>query len=112
MDDDRARALLKDKRAEVQALLTDSDSATAEDQETAQETGDSADSAEPIAAEEVDSAVADSLRERLEAIERAEARIEAGTYGRSVRSGDPIPDERLEFDPTAELTVAEAESLE
>jgi DnaK suppressor protein len=52
-------------------------------------------------------AVAEGLRERLAAIQRAEARVEAGTYGRSVRSGDPIPEERLEADPAAELTVEE-----
>jgi DnaK suppressor protein len=40
-------------------------------------------------------------------IERAQKRLEAGTYGLSVRSGRPIPDERLEADPAAELTVEE-----
>ena len=35
-------------------------------------------------------------------------RLEAGTYGRSTLSGDVIPDERLEADPAAELTVDEA----
>ena len=47
-------------------------------------------------------------RARLAALERAEARLAAGIYGRSVRSGRPIPDERLEADPLAELTVDEA----
>ena len=51
----------------------------------------------------------DSLRERLAAIEKAERRLEEGTYGKSVRSGAPIPDERLEADPAAELTVDEAQ---
>jgi DnaK suppressor protein len=45
----------------------------------------------------------------LAAIDRAEQRLAAGTFGRSVRSGAPIPDERLEADPAAELTVQEAE---
>ena len=40
-------------------------------------------------------------------MERAEARLAAGTYGLSVQSGEPIPDERLEVVPTAELTVEE-----
>ena len=31
----------------------------------------------------------------------------AGTYGRSVRSGVAIADDRLEADPAAELTVEE-----
>lgn len=49
----------------------------------------------------------DELRAQLAALERAEARLVAGTYGFSVASGDPIPDERLEAFPTAELTVEE-----
>jgi DnaK suppressor protein len=49
------------------------------------------------------------LQRRLEAVERAEERLAAGTYGLSVRSGEPIPDERLEVVPTAELTVEESE---
>jgi DnaK suppressor protein len=36
--------------------------------------------------------------------------LTAGTYGRSTVSGVPIPDERLEADPAAELTVEEAQS--
>ena len=54
--------------------------------------------------------VAGNLQERLAAIDRALARLEAGTYGRSVISGQPIPDERLEADPAAELTIEEARS--
>src|SRR2546427_401071 len=49
-----------------------------------------------------------SARARLAAIDRAEQRLDAGTYGRSIRSGQLIPDERLEADPAAELTVDEA----
>jgi DnaK suppressor protein len=48
------------------------------------------------------------MRDRLAAIDRALRRLDEGTYGRSVRSGVPIPDERLEADPAAELTVEEA----
>jgi DnaK suppressor protein len=40
-------------------------------------------------------------------VERAEPRLRAGTYGLSVKSGEPIPAERLEALPTAELTVEE-----
>ena len=46
---------------------------------------------------------------RLAAIVRAEHRIEDGTFGLSVSSGVPIPDDRLEADPAAELTVEEAQ---
>ena len=57
----------------------------------------------------MDDAIAASLRERLDTLDRAEQRLSDGTYGRSVRSGLPIPDERLEADPAAELTVEEAQ---
>jgi len=50
------------------------------------------------------------LRDRLAAITRAEQRLKDGTFGQSIRSGLPIPDERLEADPAAELTVEEARS--
>jgi DnaK suppressor protein len=53
--------------------------------------------------------VAAGLRDRIAAIGRALQRVEDGTYGRSVRSGVLIPDERLEVEPAAELTVEEAE---
>jgi DnaK suppressor protein len=43
----------------------------------------------------------------MAALERAEARLADGTYGLSTRSGEPIPDGRLEVNPTAELTVGE-----
>ena len=51
--------------------------------------------------------LAEELRERLAAIERAERRLEEGTYGLSVESGQPIPDARLEAIPWAERTVEE-----
>jgi DnaK suppressor protein len=43
-------------------------------------------------------------------LERAEARLQDGTYGLSVRSGAPIPEARLEARPTAELTVEEQQA--
>jgi len=49
----------------------------------------------------------EELRNDLDAVARAEARLEAGTYGVSVESGTPIPDARLELLPTAERTVEE-----
>ena len=61
-----------------------------------------------LTAEGMDDSTADTLRDRLAAIDRALQRLDDGTYGRSVRSGLPIPDERLDADPAAELTVEEA----
>jgi DnaK suppressor protein len=43
-----------------------------------------------------------------ESVSDAEKRLANGDFGRSVLSGEPIPDERLDVMPTAELTVAEA----
>ncbi|MCW2847942.1 MAG: hypothetical protein JWR90_1916 [Marmoricola sp.] len=108
MDASRARTLLEAERAEVEAMLTEITKSGSEDRENGQDTGDSVDTAQPLESEGVDDAVEASLRTRLEDIERAEKRLEEGTYGLSVRSGQPIPDERLEVAPTAELTVEEA----
>ena len=57
--------------------------------------------------DEFDAGRAQELKDRMAALERAEARLADGTYGLSTRSGEPIPDGRLEVNPTAELTVAE-----
>ena len=108
MDEDRARTLLQAERAEVEAMLAEITKSGSEDRENEQDTGDSADTAQPLESEGVDDAVEASLRTRLAAIERAEQRLADGTYGVSVRSGDPIPDARLEASPTAELTIEEA----
>ncbi len=110
MDEDRARSLLQAERAEVQRALAATTGAGNQDRAAGQDIGDAADHAQGFEAEAVDDTVAASLRERLAAIERAEQRLAAGTYGRSVRSGKPIPDERLEANPAAELTVDEAEA--
>jgi DnaK suppressor protein len=109
MDDQRARALLDAERERVQQLLDSTLGAARDDRVAASDQGDLTEPAEPLVAEQVDDAIAAGLRDRLAAIERAEQRLAAGTYGRSVRSGAVIPDERLEADPAAELTVPEAE---
>ncbi|HTZ27847.1 MAG TPA: hypothetical protein VMC83_27870 [Streptosporangiaceae bacterium] len=114
MDDNRARSLLQAERAEVQGLLAGSEQAGQEDRETEDEEGgvDSVDPATSLTAEGMDDAISQSMRDRLAAIDRALKRLDDGTYGRSVRSGKPIPDERLEADPAAELTVEEARQQE
>ena len=114
MDLDRARSLLITERDEVRGLLKDSEEAGWEDRqaEVDSESGDIEDAAQPLTAEGQDDAIAESLRSRLDAIERALHRLDDGTYGRSVRSGEPIPDERLEADPAAELTISEARAAE
>ena len=109
MEKGRARTLLEAERARVKDLLNETASAGQEDRATANEAGSFDQPAERLTAEEIDDAVVEGLRERLAALDRAEQRLEEGTFGRSGRSGVPIPDERLEADPAAELTAAEAE---
>ncbi len=62
--------------------------------------------------EERDEGLRDSLEQELAAVERAERRLEDGTYGLSIESGEPIPDERLEVVPFAERTVEEQSRIE
>jgi RNA polymerase-binding transcription factor len=112
MDEDRARALIRAERAEVQSLLRDAEVAAQQDQDAAAEIGDYADTAQPLASEGMDDAIAETLRDRLAALDRAEQRLDNGMFGKSVRSGLPIPDERLEADPAAELTIEEARAAE
>ena len=108
MDESRARALLRAERAEVATLLRGTEDAARIDDQVSDSPQDFGDAGLPLTEEATDEAVAEQLRERLGAIDRALARIEAGTYGRSVISGTPIPDQRLEADPAAELTIEEA----
>jgi RNA polymerase-binding transcription factor len=109
MDEDQARARLNAERAEVADLLAGVVSAGQQDREAADETGaDISDSAQPLTAQGMDDAIAETLRNRLAALDRALRRLDDGTYGRSVRSGLPIPDDRLDADAAAELTVEEA----
>jgi DnaK suppressor protein len=111
MDQGVARERLTAERAEVTRLLNDAVSAGEQDRGTeVDETGDYADSAQPLTAQGVDDAIAEGFRARIAAIDRALKRLEEGTYGKSILSGDPIPDDRLDADPAAELTIAEARS--
>ena len=107
MDKARARALLDQERGRLElmgrAVARDHDDAVA-----ASRPEDQVDGAVHRVAEETTEALGERLRDRWGALERAEARLAAGTYGASVLSGRPIPDERLEAFPLAELTVEEA----
>jgi DnaK suppressor protein len=105
MELERARSLLDAERARVHKLLADLGTARTDDHEAER---DAAYPAAPLAQQGVDYAVAAGLRDRLAALDRALQRVDDGSYGRSIRSGAPIPDERLEADPAAELTVQEA----
>jgi DnaK suppressor protein len=109
MDETRAQELLQAERGRLQQLLQDWGQNAQADRVAEDESARFSDGAEPLTAEATDDAIVTGIRGRLAAIDRAEQRLAAGTFGRSVRSGAPIPDERLEADPAAELTVQEAE---
>jgi DnaK suppressor protein len=92
------------------------------DAEEAEETGIKAEATLQAREYEDDAQRLDSLElaggligrdvERLKRVERALAKIDEGTYGRSDISGDRIPDDRLEAMPDAINTVAEQERIE
>ena len=108
MNEREVRDLLRTERDRVQELLDEVRAAAQDDRAAANDSGDMSGPAPSLVSEETDDAVAAVLITRLAAIGRAEQRLAAGSYGRSIRSGDPIPDARLRADPAAELTIDEA----
>jgi RNA polymerase-binding transcription factor DksA len=81
MDEQRARVLLRAERFRLQELLKGFGN---------------------------DPTAAARIGRQLAAVDRAQQRLDAGTFGRCIRSGLPIPDDRLESDPGAEFTAEEA----
>ena len=111
MNSERARELLARERQRIVQGLgrlepQKSDEPTTTDQHMA------AQAPEPYDNGLLDEGLSDDLRVELEAVERAEQRLAARTYGLSIESGEPIPDERLEAVPTAERTVEEQARFE
>jgi DnaK suppressor protein len=104
MNTERANELLAAERRRIEEELVRL--GHQEDGEPADEY-DPANLASDLLQDELDEGRVEDLREQLAAVARAEERLAAGTFGRSIVSGDPIPDERLEAFPTAELTVDE-----
>jgi RNA polymerase-binding transcription factor DksA len=104
MDPERARELLGAERRRIEGELTKLEG---EPRVTTDDDLDEGDQGADLYQDELDDSRELDLRDQLAAVERAEARLEAGTYGLSIESSLPIPDERLEAIPTAELTVEE-----
>ena len=107
MDPDQARELLARERARIEQALASVEGDGPLEGSDRVEPGDL--DSEDLYQDEYDEGRRRDLRTELEALERAEARLAAGTYGLSVESGKPIPDGRLEALPTAERTVEEEE---
>jgi DnaK suppressor protein len=110
VDHDRARELLaRERRRILQSLGGLEPQGTDEPTTTDQHM---ADQASGLYDNELDEGLSDELRAALAAVARAEKRLADGTYGVSVESGDPIPDERLEAVPAAERTAEEQARFE
>jgi DnaK suppressor protein len=107
MDQHRAKELLAQERTQIEEELA---SITREGPEEGDDRVDPGDKdSEGLYQDEFDAGRVQDLNARLDAVGRAEARLEAGTYGVSTISGEAIPDARLEAQPAAELTVEEEE---
>jgi DnaK suppressor protein len=109
MDVQIAQQRLNDEHVAVHDLLLNSAAHGLDDRDGANEHGDMSDSEEGLTTQAEDDAVTQVLRARLTQLQGALDRIENGTYGRSIRSGEVIADERLDADPAAELTAQEAD---
>jgi DnaK suppressor protein len=109
MDENQARERLLGERAEVLEMLRESEAEIAADRAEAAENGELEDPVPAVSAEGMALASANRFRDRVAAIDLALTRLDNGTYGRSVRSGEPIPSDRLDADPAAELTIEEAQ---
>jgi DnaK suppressor protein len=96
--------LVQAERERIERALAELGGATDSD---APDVSDPADRGSDLYQDEFDQSLAETLRDELDAVQRAEERLANSTYGLSVESGEPIPDERLEALPTAELTVDE-----
>jgi DnaK suppressor protein len=110
IDKARARELLARERERIASSLADSE--RERDMEVSGLDQHPADDAERLQQDEVDDALDEQAREELEAVERAEQRLQEGTYGLSIESGEPIPAARLEAIPWAERTAEEQERYE
>jgi DnaK suppressor protein len=109
VDPERAKELLTEERKRIEEALA---SLRQADVGELSDVDEPADRGSELYSDELDEGISDDLREALAAVERAEVRLAQGTYGLSVESGEPIPDERLEAFPTAERTVDEQERYE
>jgi DnaK suppressor protein len=112
VDDARAKELLSAERERIERLLATAQSPDAGPDDEPHLEQHIADQGSDLYDRERDEGAAEDLEVRLAAIERAEQRLAEGGFGRSIVSGDPIPDARLEVVPWAERTVAEQAAFE
>jgi len=113
VNEQHARELVARERSRVEGLLAEQVSEIHSGGSLQrQQTGEYEDAVSALDSESVSVALAADLREQLAAVGRAEERIAQGTYGMSIESGLPIPDDRLEAEPLAERTIEEQRDYE
>jgi DnaK suppressor protein len=107
VDPEHARKRLTEERARIEQELAEHGHV----ETSLDEPEDFGDKAAELEQADTERAIVEDLRRTLAAIERAEQRLEDGSYGKSVVSGEPIPDGRLEVIPWAERTVEEEKGV-
>ena len=113
MEPDKARQLLQRERERIKEELASLRRGHSDEEgELSHVDQHTADAGSELFENERDQSVINRLQGELAAIERAEQRVEEGTYGVSVESGEPIPDGRLEAVPWADRTAEEQARLE
>ncbi len=105
MDIERAHQLLARERSRIEEAIAAIQREGPLEGSDRKEAGD--EGSANLYQDEFDQGRLEDLHRELAAVERAEARLAAGTYGLSIESGQPIPDGRLEAVPTAERTIEE-----
>lgn len=105
METERARQLLARERTRIEEAIAAVKGEGPLEGSDRIEPGD--EDSEDLYQDELDEGRLQDLHRDLAALDRAEARLAAGTYGLSIESGKAIPDGRLEAVPTAERTVEE-----
>jgi DnaK suppressor protein len=112
MDASRAAELVARERRRIEASLRELTGDVAAEADLARQQTGEFNTGSELATESLEVGLVEELRDRLAAVQRAEARIRDGTYGRSIESGLPISRERLEAEPLAERTVDEQRRFE
>jgi DnaK suppressor protein len=111
VDAEQARELLRRERQRIERALAEQAGGES-DGELSTVDQHLGDQGSELYEDEFEAGLRERLLNELAAVARAEARLDAGTYGLSVESGEPIPDERLEAIPTAERTAEEQARFE
>jgi DnaK suppressor protein len=112
LDEAHARELLQRVREGIEDSLADLEQLHVSALDEIDNAANLFDDGEVVEEQQIDQALSEQLRRELNAVRAAEKRLEEGTYGFSVESGNPIPAQRLETIPWAQRTTEEQERYE